>query len=299
MLPISISGNTTLYVANAAWFKEQFPFREDYVNKVKECFNGEVDRFISVDQLVDEVNGWVENKTNGLIKNMLSRDDVPDDTVAIIATVIYFKGFWLKEFEPYGEISFWTGSKWVSVKAMHVYEASLKIVRDSNYIAVEIPYRDTNISMVIVMPSDFSRAIVEYKELVLRALEKIDNSKPVTSTHLVMPKFNVTFRSNLNNYLKEMGIREVFKPGRADLTRMAIVKRGSIYVDRVIHQAVIKVNEKGTEAAAATVIIIRASLPSYLEEVVIDKPFIYLIRDKTSGVILFIGHVVDPSEAQE
>jgi serpin B len=94
-----------------------------------------------------------------------------------------------------------------------------------------------------------------------------------------------------------MGIREVFQPGIADLTRMARVARGSIWVDKVIHKAVIKVNEKGTEAAAVTAIFVLTSAPVYNIEVVVDKPFIYILRDRDSKAILFVGHVVDPAKS--
>jgi serine protease inhibitor len=113
---------------------------------------------------------------------------------------------------------------------------------------------------------------------------------------LVMPKFNITFKSDLEGYLEMLGIREVFKPWVADLTRMAHVQRGELYVDKVVHETVIKVNEKGTEAAAATAIIVKVvSQPLYQEEVIIDKPFIFIIRDRESKIILFVGHVINPS----
>jgi serpin B len=112
-----------------------------------------------------------------------------------------------------------------------------------------------------------------------------------------MPRFNITFKSELKGYLEMLGVREAFKPRVADLTRMAHVQKGELYVDKVVHQAVIKVNEKGTEAAAATAVIVKVlSQPLYQEEVIIDKPFIFVIRDGESKIILFVGHVINPSE---
>ncbi len=299
MLPVGSGGNTTLYIANGAWLREGFPFKEDYVSRVRECFRGEVRYFKpgDLDGLVGDVNGWVSERTNGLIRELLSRSDVDDQVVAVLTSVVYFKSVWLKEFEPYGEIDFWTGRGRVKVKAMEVEGNHLKVVRGKDYVAVEIPYRDTSISMVVVMPKDFTNIKTRYRELLQEALNRIDEARPGAYTHLVMPKFNITFKSELKGYLEMLGIREVFKPWVADLTRMAYVRKGDLYVDKVVHQAVIKVNEKGTEAAAATAIIAKVlSQPLYQEEVIIDKPFIFIIRDRESKIILFIGHVINPSE---
>jgi len=297
MLPIGGNNTAVLYVANGAWLREGFPFRDEYVLRVKQCFNGYVEYFTSIDELVESVNKWVEEKTNGLIKNFLSRDLVPPDTVAVLVSAIYFKADWLKEFKPYGKIRFWNGSEWIYVNGMHVEGDHLRIVNTSEYIAVEIPYKDTSLSMVIIMPRDFKEAVGDVRELVTKALENIDNASPIPRAHLVMPKFNVSFNKVLNSVLWEMGIREVFQPGIADLTRMAHVARGSIWVDKVIQKAVIKVNEKGTEAAAVTAIFVLTSAPVYNIEVVVDKPFIYILRDRDSKAILFVGHVVDPAKS--
>jgi serine protease inhibitor len=299
MLPVGSGGNTTLYVANGAWLREGFPFKEDYVSRVKECFGGEVRYFKpgDLDGLVGDVNGWVSERTNGLIRELLSRSDVDDRVVAVLISVVYFKSLWLKEFEPYGEIDFWTGGGRVKVKAMEVEGRHLKVVRGKDYVAVEIPYRDTSISMVVVMPEDFTNIKARYRELLQEALNRIDEARPGAYTHLVMPKFNITFKSELKGHLEMLGVREAFKPRVADLTRMAYVQKGDLYVDKVVHQAVIKVNEKGTEAAAATAVIAKVlSQPLYQEEVIIDKPFTFIIRDRESKIILFIGHVINPSE---
>lgn len=300
MLPLGSSGNTTLYIASGVWLREGFPFRGDYIARVRGCFGGEV-RYFNVgelDRFVEDVNSWVSERTGGLIRDILSRGDVDDRTVAVLVSAVYFKSLWLKEFEPYGEIKFWTGGDWVNVKAMEAEGAHLKVVRGKDYVAVEIPYRDTSISIVIVMPSEFADMKARYRELVAEALSEIDKAKPGVYTHLVMPKFNITLRSHLKERLEKLGIREVFTPGVADLTRMAYVKRGEMYVDETIHRAVIKVNEKGTEAAAATAVVVKVvSKPVYQEEVVINKPFIFIVRDTESKTMLFIGHVVNPNEA--
>lgn len=294
MLPISSNSSAILYVANGAWLREGFPFRGDYVSRVKDCFSGDVYSFTSTDQLVESVNKWVEEKTRGLIREILQPGSVPAETVAVLVSAIYFKANWVIEFTP-TPLMFWNGATWVEVAGMSVIGSHIKVVETEDYVAVEIPYNETSISMVIVMPSNFTRAIEKYREIIQGALRRLDEAPSGRSAYLVMPKFNITSYFDLKAVLMELGIREVFEEGRADLTRMANVARGAIFVSDVIHQAVIRVNEKGTEAAAATAIIIIESALHYEVEVIINKPFFYILRDRESKVILFIGHVVDPN----
>jgi len=111
-----------------------------------------------------------------------------------------------------------------------------------------------------------------------------------------MPKFNVTFNMDMNSYLMKFGIRKIFTP-EADLSRM-IRGGGGAHVSKIVHQAVIKVDEKGTEAVAATGVLIVTSAIIYPEEVMINKPFIYMLRDRESKAFLFIGHIIDPSRSE-
>jgi serpin B len=217
-------------------------------------------------------------------------------TVAVIVSAIYFKAQWLIEFMPSGEIDFWIENGVVRVPAMSVKGGHITAALDDDYTAVEIPYKGTSIVMDIIMPRNFSEAIPRYRELILKALKSLDSKKDPTFARLVMPKFNITYSTNLNNYMMELGIRKAFMLGEADFSRMTPAKAA---VDRVLHKAVIKVNEKGTEAAAVTAIIIATSAPAYQLEIVLNHPFIFILRDKASGAILFIGHVVNPLQQGE
>lgn len=294
-LPLSESGNTILITANAVWMRHGFPFRAEYVETLKACYEAELKYFTNVEELIKEVNSWVSNKTKGLIKEFLNKKDVNEGVVAVLVSVIYFKAKWVEEFKPSESIMFWTGSRYVKVPAMEVISDVINVIRNPKYVAVEIPYMNTNISMIIIMPNNYSEIRSKYREFILDVLSKLYKSREVKGIKLIMPKFNITFKLNLIPHLQELGINEVFTPGKADLTRMANVKRGNVWVSKVKHQAVIKVHEKGTEAAAATAIIMVVAYRP-IEKVIIDKPFIYLLRDKESNAILFIGHVVNPLE---
>jgi len=295
-LPIREGNSTVLYIANAVWLKKHFPFRQEYVDRIRSCFNGDVNSFESVDELVDSVNRWVEEKTRGLIKRVLGKESLDESTVTVIVSAIYFKAQWLIEFMPSGEMDFWTENGAVRVPAMSVEGEHITVALDNDYTAVEIPYNGTSIVMDIIMPRNFSNAIPRYRELILKALKSLDSKKDPTFARLVMPKFNITYSTNLNNYLKELGVRKAFILGEADFSRMT---PATVAVDKVLHKAVIKVNEKGAEAAAVTAIIIATSAPAYQLEIVLNRPFIFILRDKASGTILFIGHVVNPLQQGE
>jgi len=295
-LPLSTDDDTALIIANAVWLREGFPFKTKYVEAVKKYYRAEVKYFNNVPQLVTEVNNWVSEKTRGLIKNILNPNAVSEDAVAVLVSAIYFKGEWVKKFKPIKSLRFQAGEKYVNVPGMEVISDVIKVVHGAGYTAVEIPYKNTSITMVIIVPEKYNDIPVKYKELVLDALRRLNESNTEETVWLIMPKFNITLKTNIVNYLQNMGMTEVFTPGKADLTKMANVKAGEIWVDKIIHQAVIKVNEKGTEAAAATAIIVETGLPQVGEKVIVNKPFIYMLRDKETNTILFIGHVINPAE---
>ena len=295
-LPLSTDDDTALIIANAVWLREGFPFKTKYVETVKKYYRAEVKYFNNVPQLVTEVNNWVSEKTRGLIKNILNPNAVSEDAVAVLVSAIYFKGEWVKKFKPIKSLRFQAGEKYVNVPGMEVISDVIKVVHGAGYTAVEIPYKNTSITMVIIVPEKYNDIPVKYKELVLDALRRLNESNTEETVWLIMPKFNITLKTNIVNYLQNMGMTEVFTPGKADLTKMANVKAGEIWVDKIIHQAVIKVNEKGTEAAAATAIIVPTGFPQVYEKVIVDKPFIYMLRDKETNTILFVGHVINPVE---
>ena len=296
-LPMGKSNDTILIVVNAIWLRREFPFKYNYVELISKCYNAEVRYFGSVEQLISDVNSWVNAKTRGLIKKVLNRGDVGEDVVAVIVSVIYFKAKWVEKFKPTSPIDFWTGKDYVKALAMELISDKLRVVHGSDYVAVEIPYSNTSISMVIIVPENYTSIHFTYKEMVVEALDKLSGKYSKKKVWLIMPKFNVTLRIDLVRILWDMGVRDVFIPGKADLTKMANVNVGDIWVDKVIHQAVIKVSEEGTEAAAATaIIVVKESIPIVDERIVVNKPFIYLLWDRGSNAILFIGHVVNPTE---
>lgn len=294
MLPVGDNGSARLYIVNGLWLREGFPFRNEYVDAVKTCYNGEVKAFSDVYMLVEEVNEFVNTTTRGLINRLLDPESVNSNTVAVIVSVIYFKANWLKEFQPHGLIRFWTGKSVVDAQAMSVEGNHMRIFESEDYTLIEIPYANTSVSMVILVPRDFNNAAERSAELLSDALARLKDG-PLRAEYfkLIMPKFTIDFGAELRELLREMGLKEVFDPNKADFSHMT---PGKVWVDSVKHKAVIKAHEKGTEAAAAAAIIMPTAIIP-VKTVVVDKPFIYMLVDKTSKIILFLGHVVNPVQA--
>ncbi len=297
-LPLNMDDNTTLIITNAVWLREGFSFKTKYIETVRKYYKAEVKYFNNVPQLVTEVNSWVSKKTRGLIKNILNPNDVSENVVAVLVSAIYFKGEWVEKFKPIGPFKFWAGEEYVNAPGMEVISDVIKVVHGADYTAVEIPYKNINITMVIIMPEKYTDIPSKYEELILDALRRLNRANTRKTVWLTMPKFNISLKTNMVNHLQNMGIVEVFTPGKADLTRMANVRVGEIWADKIIHQAVIKVNEEGTEAAATTVIVIVRGPLQADEKVVVNKPFIYVLRDKETNTILFIGHIINPIESE-
>lgn len=296
----SSSGESDLEVAFSTWLQKDFPFRDEYINRVTECYNAEV---MSVDfsrewsKTVKLINMWVEEKTRNFIRELVP-EDYPEYWMirSILISTLFLNASWPEKFIILEEPApFWTGTEYVNVTMMST-ELSTKAYLNDEVIVIEIPYSMSNLSFVIIMPEELGSFIreLDWNEL-STIIERLNNSKP-RQMRITIPKFKIEGdRIELKPVLVSMGIREIFEPGVSDLTRMAQVRKGELYVDDVLHKAYIEVNENGTIAAAATAIIIKiiAYIPPELE-VRIDRPFIFYILDKSSGLILFTGYVTQP-----
>ncbi len=297
-LPISAENDTALMIANGAWFRQDFPVWENYVNRVRECYGAEIRYFSDPYGVVDDINSWVSEKTRGLIKKLITPDYVDDNLVAVLVSAIYFKAEWVTKFEPYGNITFHTPSGDVKAPFMEAVWHTAGYYEGEGYKAVMLPYKNTSIAMVIIMPDDPSLLTTKYREMITETLDHF-RKNPVYdgSVRVLMPKFEIRFGEDnpeIIPYLRGLGIHDAFDPDRANFSRMT---PADVFVGHVLHKAVIKVHENGTEAAAATAVMIYlTAVPAADVNIVIDKPFLYMLWDRDSGAILFIGQLVNPAE---
>lgn len=285
--------------ANALWVKENYQLLESYLDVIRNYYGGdatEVD-FNNPEEAADIINKWVENNTNGLIKDLILPDYLNIMTVLILTNAIYFKGIWEVQFDPVNttdrdfEIS---SSVSVKVPTMTLVDTDyfFNYTETDDLQILELQYSGDDLSMIILLPKDkdFSTVIDTVNE---DSFSEWRESMVEEYVDIYLPKFKVETKYQLNDYLKQLGMVTPFTTS-ADFSGMNGFKE--LFISRVVHKAFIDVNEEGTEAAAATAVIMER-LNMEPERIVFDcnHPFMYLIQHKQTGTILFMGTITDPS----
>lgn len=232
---------------------------------------------------VRQVNQWCAEKTENKITKII---DSIDDIQMIVLNAIYFKSNWLKQFKKVNteKFDFTNEDKSISKIDMMFQKESFPYTEGKNYQAIELPYKDTKMTAVIILPSanieinSFIDSINDEKLLdILHSMRR-------TTVRFRLPKFELDFSTSLKNQLIEMGMREAFDAAKADFT--AVTDHMRLYIDDVIQKAYMKVDEEGTEAAAVTAIMVKlTSARPPMEPIVmnVDRPFLFLIRNIDFG----------------
>jgi serpin B len=238
------------------------------------------------------IDGWVSDQTEGRIPRLL--DSLDSATRLVLVNAIYLKAPWQTPFdventnpEPFTRSD---GSQ-VSVPTMGLNLSEGRYASGSGWQAVELPYAGGSLAMTIVVPDNL--ATFE-RSLDAARFAQITASLEPTDVDLTLPRFKIETKSDLSSVLAQMGMPLAFDPDRADFS--GITTQEKLYISAVVHQADISVDEKGTEASAATAVQIEAfAMPGQRVALHIDRPFIFVVRDATTGAILFLGRVTDPS----
>ena len=248
-----------------------------------------------------EVNGWVEEKTKQKISDLIPEEGFHSGARLTLVNAIYFKGFWQNQFHKkatFPQQFFVSESEKVEVQMMHLTE-TFKHVEDVSELGcqmLELPYQGKEgLSMIILLPHD-THGLAKLEESIThdklqKALESVSQSYP-DKVEVSLPRFKLTQQFLLNNTLAKMGATDMFDEFKADFSGITPGTE-RIYVSHVIHKAFVDVNEKGTEAAAGTVLERCKGVPSIFSA---DHPFLFMICHKKSGAILFMGRVVKPAE---
>lgn len=299
-----LQSNTKEYqlsIANALWGQKDYKFLKEFIeltNKYYEAGFKEVDY---VDTKAREetrqmINKWVEDKTSGKIKDIIKPDDIDALTRLILTNAIYFKGKWELQFDPKNTKSmpfYASDSVKIDTPMMH-QKARFNYGEDEEVQVLEMPYAGRDLSMVVILPkSNISLSKIE-KTLSTRKLKSWLSSLSEREVEVYIPKFKIEKRYILNEVLKKLGMVDAFDMMKADFSGMT--PKPDLYITSVIHQSFVEVNEEGTEAAAATAVIMGTKaviIPTVFKA---DRPFIFLIKDNRSGSILFIGRLAEPSK---
>lgn len=296
----SLDGEVTLNITNDLWGQIDFPFHTDFLDTLSLNYGAGINslNFMSepeASRLI--INNWISQQTNQKIKDLLPRGSVGTLTRLVLTNAIYFKGDWLEAFKEQNtqdhSFTLLDGSSFI-VPFMSQQE-TFNYTSGQGYQAIELDYKGEEMSMVIILPDEGQIENFE-TNLTYSTIEAIINELSPRLIQLKMPKFEIEAEFSLASALMRLGMVSAFS-GAADFSGIA---NASIAISSVIHKAYIAVDEKGTEAAAATGVVVGvvcacAPVPLYLT---LDHPFIYLIRDKTSDSILFMGRMMKPEQAE-
>ena len=297
----SSDNNTKLLTANKLFIEKSLEILKSYRAGMLEFYESEitsVDYKQRTEEVRQEINKWVEQKTNDKIKGLIPPGMLSSDTRLVLVNAIYFKGLWLQPFlkeETFPGTFFVAANQKVQVQMMR-QEAHFKFFESEELGCqiLEMPYIGSKMSMVIFLPVETDGLVSLEGKITYDNFEKslstLDSSRP-EEMEVFLPKFKLTQQFSLNDVLSKMGASEMFIAGKADFSG---ITADSLYVSQVVHKAFIEVNEEGTEAAAATGIGVNAlSLKPMFNA---DHPFLFFIRHNDAGAILFMGRLLKPSE---
>lgn len=286
-----------LYTANALWAQKEYPFLPEYLDIAERYYGGKattVDFAGSTEQARVTINKWVEEYTNNKIKDLFEPGVLKPATRLVLTNAIYFKGTWLKQFDKRAtqDAEFRiSADKTVTVPMMSMHDEDFNYFEDDKLQILEMPYEGKDLSMVVLLPKDNDLKALE-SALSADKLSEWNQNLRETALDVYIPKFTFETKYSLSDALSAMGMPLAFSED-ADFSGMD----GSqmLYISSVVHQAFVEVNEEGTEAAAATGVGMTLEAMPMIKTFRADNPFIFLIQERSSGNILFLGRVVDPS----
>lgn len=289
-----------LNIANAVWAEQTYPFRQEFLDTLALNYGAGMNLadFINNHEAErEEINHWVEKQTQEKIKDILAKGTLNPNTRMVLVNAIYFKADWLSEFDPNNtyDASFHLldGSE-TQVKMMGDFFSSVPYLSGDGFQTIELPYAGETAAMTILVPDEGNFAAFE-STLDAAKLNEILGALQPSSVQLGLPKFKFESQFSLPDQLAGMGMPSAFNPDLADFSGMT--GNRDLFISDVIHKAFVAVDEKGTEAAAATIAIMELAMaPASNISLTIDRPFIFLIRDTVSGQILFVGRVVNPAK---
>jgi serpin B len=283
-----------LDITNAIWGQQGFDFLQNFLDTLAENYGAglRIADFLHANEEARQViNQWAREETEGRIEELIAPGELDPGTVLVLANAIYFKALWFSPFHQEqtkdGQFNLLDGS--TITLPMMFQSMQFNYTEGSDYQAVELTYKGHDFSMVVLLPREGKFGDFE-ASLDAQKVSAIIDRLEAAVVDLSMPRFSYETGYDLRGTLSDMGMPNAFGPG-ANFSGMAANAAG-LYIIDAAHKAFISVDEEGTEAAAASWVAV-GGMSNY--EFTMDRPFIYLIRDRETGTILFIGRVLNPS----
>jgi serine protease inhibitor len=289
-------------LANSVWARQGETFHADFLDRTRTYFDAHVESLDFEDPAsLDIMNGWVEDRTNGRIEDLI--DEIDPDAIMYLINAVYFNGDWVYEFDEEAtrprKFTRGDGSR-VDADMMGM-EADLRYFFDQHAQVVELPYGGRAFTAIAALPGE-GRTIADLVAGLDAGswagwMARLDAAEPAAAA-VVLPKLELHYDRLLNEDLQALGMTDAFDEYRADFSRMTEIRRlGEVRISRVQQKSFLKVDERGTEAAAATfvemvrVISVGPTIPAF----VFDRPFLFAIREQLTGTVVFIGVIGDPT----
>ena len=293
-----LGGSTKCAIANSLWVDPEGQIKDEFIGQCRGIYDAQVfSAQLSEPGIVKDLNGWVSQHTNKMIPQIIGQP-FEEDTACLLVNALYLKNSWLSEFDPLSTHTMdfhHAGGPDSQVEYLRKFDTQLSYLQGKGAQGVVLPYDDGRLAFVAILPDlypdspDFGQWLNNLEGNSLSQL--INNREDATFLSFAMPKFSAEWKGNLEDTLPLLGLEDAFVPGAADFSSLGDSPEG-YYISQVIHATKIEVNEKGTEAAAATVVAAESGAAAPPQEgitLILDRPFLYGIVDLYTGVPLFLG----------
>ncbi len=281
-----------LEVANSLWLRDARDIRPDFIQRTQTFYNAQVSGLAGAP---DTINAWVNTHTRGKIKKIVSPADVRD-AFAVLVNAVYFKAAWAVPFykDATTDKPFHLASGATHPSKMMAKTQYFDYYADEGLQMVSLPYRECDLDMVILLPGAQTKLSAFLPQLTLSKWQQWTAKMKGKRGTVELPRFRVEYGVDCSDALTALGMGEAFKP-TADFAAMSRVK--PLYISKVIHKTYVNVDEEGTEAAAATAVVMAAGSAAPVDkpfQMTMDRPFLYAIRDRQTGALLFVGTLANP-----
>jgi serine protease inhibitor len=296
----SRTSQQTLDIANAIWARKGIPFKQPFLDADRDFFGAQLSTLdFTKDDVAGAINGWVSNNTHGMITKMV--DQVPSNAIMYLANAVYFKGDWVDPFDHNAtqkQTFHRADGSTVDVQMMNA-EEDLPYAENATLQATRLSYKGDDSAFYVMLPKDNVSLAAAMASLEGTGFSDLRAalSQETTKVVLGLPKLDTDFGTSLKAPLEALGMPLAFDPDHADFSGMA--PPGLAYIGDVFHKTKVKVDEKGTVAAAATVVEMGATaIAEQVQppQIICDRPYLIAIVDEKSGTMLFLGAVNDPTK---
>lgn len=293
-----LGGSTKCAIANSLWVDPEGQIKDEFIGQCRGIYDAQVfSAELSDPGIVKDLNGWVSKHTNKMIPRIIN-EPFNENTALLLVNALYLKNKWLYEFDPlatYERVFHHEDGSTSRMDFLSKHDTELSYINGKGAQGVVLPYDDGRLAFVAILPDlypdspDFGQWLNNLEGNSLSQL--INNREDAIFLSFAMPKFSAEWKGNLEDTLPLLGLEDAFVPGAADFSSLGDSPEG-YYISQVIHATKIEVNEKGTEAAAATVVAAESGAAAPPQEgitLILDRPFLYGIVDLYTGVPLFLG----------